>query len=224
MAALAGGGPGAYLAAMFRWVALFLSLLPASLAAHPHIFVDTGLRIDVNAAGEVTGIEVTWAYDELYTLLIFEDRGLDADLDGNLTEAELKSLEGFDLNWSEGFEGDLYLTLGGVPVALGPPESRGIRAGDGRMTSVHYRPVTPVSAKDLLIKAYDPTFYTAYALRLGVDVRGGCRPRVTPADLDAAYSKVEELLYATPADQTEDGYPEVGAAFADEVRVVCGGA
>ena len=44
---------------------------------------------------------------------------------------------------------------------------------------------------------------------------------MTPADLDEAYTLVEELLYALPASQQEDAFPEVGAAFADTVVLQC---
>ena len=69
--------------------ALFAILLPLGAQAHPHIFVDTALALVTNAAGRPAGVEVTWRYDEFYSLLIFEDMGLDGDYDGTLTEAEL---------------------------------------------------------------------------------------------------------------------------------------
>ncbi len=199
---------------------LFLS--PGVAVAHPHVFVDTGLKVILSADGLVQGVEVSWAYDALYSMLTFEDMGLDADYDGQLTDAEVGTLAGFDLNWIPGFEGDLYLEAAGVPVALGDPEGRGLQIEDARIVSTHYRPlVTPVDARDVVLRAYDPTFYTAYDLTRGVAVEGGCAVEVTPADLDKAYTLVEELLYAMPTSEVEDNFPAVGEAFADTVEIQC---
>ncbi len=196
-----------------------------AVAAHPHIFVDTGLKVVLNDDGQVSGIEVSWTYDALYTMLTFEDMGLDDDYDGRLTPQEIGFLDGFDLNWAEGFEGDLYVEIAGQPVALGPPEGRGVRVRqDARITSTHYRPRhTPVDPNGLILRAYDPTFYTAYDLTGGVRVKRPCKAAVTPAGLDEAYTLVEELLYAMPANSAEDAFPEVGAAFADTVVIQCNG-
>lgn len=193
------------------------AMLPAPVIAHPHVFVDTGLRIVVNAEGLLTGIEVTWAYDELYSMLIVEDKGLDHDHDGHLTPAELETLNGFDMNWIEGFEGDLYVTGSNGPVTLGPPQAGSIAEEDTRLTTVHSRSVTPVPADGLVIKAYDPTFYTAYDLTRGVTVDGPCRIELTEPDIDAAYRKVDEMMQ----NLADDAFPEVGESFADQLRLIC---
>ena len=67
------------------------------------------------------------------------------------------------------------------------------------------------------VKAYDPTYYTAYSVSRGVTVEGGtgCTAAVTPADLDAAYTLLEELLYGPrSAEFDEDNFPEVGEGTA----------
>ncbi|TNJ48218.1 DUF1007 family protein [Phaeobacter sp. B1627] len=207
-------------------------LLPAPLAAHPHIFVDTGLALEVDDAGILRAVEVTWAYDDFYSLLIFEDLALDGDLDGQLTPQELQTLQGFDLNWSPGFAGDLYVTTG--PDApgqeqeqaqvLGAPQHLSTEVANGVITTRHRREVTapvPVEAAGVTLRAYDPTYYTAYEISRGVRVSGPCTATVTAPDLDRAYTLVEELLYAMPADQAEDAYPEVGRAFATTVMLDC---
>ncbi|QAX29214.1 DUF1007 family protein [Leisingera sp. NJS204] len=210
---------------MKRFVPLlsFALLVPQGAGSHPHIFVDTALKVIVSDAGQLQAVEITWAYDEFYSLLIFEDRGLDGDYDGALTAAELAGLQGFDMVWTEGFQGDTYLTRDGAALALGAPEHLSTEVAEGRITTRHRRVLAqPQAADGVMIKAYDPTYYTAYTLTGGLKVSGGCQGHVTPPDLDAAYTKVEELLYAMPADQAEAGYPEVGAAFADTVQLSCG--
>lgn len=203
---------------------LALLLSCGSAAAHPHVFIDTGLKVVLAEDGRVAGVEVSWAYDQLYSMLTFEDMGLDDDYDGQLQDNEIAFLNGFDLNWIEGYEGDLYLEAAGQPIILGAPQGRGVVIEDARIVSTHYRPlVEPVNASGLVLRAYDPTFYTAYDLTRGISVEGGCVAKVTPADLNEAYTLVEELLYAMPASAAEDNFPEVGAAFADTVVLECTG-
>lgn len=195
-------------------------LLPLAASAHPHVFVDTKLRLVINDEGVFEGIEVAWTYDDFYSLLLLSDMGLTPDAKGSLEQSELVLLDGFDLEWIDGFAGDTFASRDDAPVVLGPPEGRGIKVENGLITSTHFRAAAG-AADGLVIKAFDPTFYTAYSLIGQVDVPDACEATVQPADLDAAYSKVEELLYATPSIQAEDDFPEVGEAFADTVTVSC---
>ncbi|MDE4173598.1 DUF1007 family protein [Phaeobacter sp. PT47_59] len=201
-----------------------LIFAPAAVQAHPHVFVDTGLSLSVDGGGRLDAVEVTWVYDEFYSLLVFEDLGLDGDMDGRLNPAELGLLQGFDLRWTAGYAGDTYLSRNEAPIALGAPEHVSTEVVDGRIVTRHRRPLQqPVAADGVTIKAYDPTYYTAYTVTQEVSVSPGCRVDITPPDLDRAYTLVEELLYAMPADQAETAYPEVGAAFADTVLLICEG-
>jgi len=203
---------------------LALVLIPTSAVSHPHVFVDTGLKVIVGTDGRVEGVEVSWAYDALYSLLVFEELGLDQDYDGTLTDVEIASLSGFDLKWVAEYKGDLYLEAGGVAVELAAPVDRGVVIEDARIVSTHYRALTaPLSPNGLILRAYDPTFYTAYELTRGVSVDANCAVDVTSADLDAAYTLVEEMLYVMPARPGEDVFPEVGEAFADTVVIECTG-
>ncbi|MGR3758926.1 DUF1007 family protein [Roseobacteraceae bacterium NS-SX3] len=205
-------------------LAALAALVPAVAGAHPHVFVDTGLKLEVSRDGRLEAVEVTWVYDEFYSLLLFEDLGLDPDADGVLTAEELARLQGFDMRWEAGFVGDTYVTQAGEAVALGAPEPLETRVEDGRIITRHRRAATGRPQADgLEVRAYDPGYYTAYTLTHGAEVTGGgCTASVTPPDLDRAYSLAEELLYAMPAAQAEESYPEVGEAFAGTVRLSCG--
>ncbi|WP_415403677.1 DUF1007 family protein [Tateyamaria sp. SN3-11] len=203
-------------------LALGLAAAPIVGVAHPHVFVDTQLRVVVGNDGTFQGVEVSWTYDDFYSLLLLSDYGLDNDGDGALDPNELARLDGFDLQWIDGFEGDSYATRNGTPVKLGAPEGRGVEVTNGQITSTHFRPAS-APADGVVIKAFDPTFYTAYTLVGEVQIDGPCRATQIPADLDAAYTLVEELLYVTPSSDLEEGYPEVGEAFADTVTLSCAG-
>jgi ABC-type uncharacterized transport system substrate-binding protein len=199
---------------------VLLTLAPPALA-HPHIFIETGLKVEVDDAGQAVAVEVTWVYDELYSLLIFEEYAVDDDYDGVLKPVELATLAGFDMQWVEGYEGDLYVTRGETPVTLGPPEPVETRVEDGKIVTVHRRALGGVPANGLVLQAYDPGFYSAYDLSRGVEATGTCAVFIDPADITAATDKLEELLFAAPQDQLEDEFPQVGKSFADTVTLTC---
>lgn len=200
--------------------ALALALLPLPALAHPHIFVDTALHVVTDDAGQIVGVEVTWVYDDLYSLLLLEDKQLDGDYDGKLTDAELAVLDGFDMNWIDGYEGDLYAGQpGGEALGLSAPQGLGTGVDAGRITTRHLRrfsrPVTQVN-----LRAFDPTYYTAYDLTGGVHAPEGCDVQIEKADLNLARAKEQAALAELPPDP--DDYPEIGDAFADTVLVTCG--
>jgi ABC-type uncharacterized transport system substrate-binding protein len=213
-------------------IAVGAAVLPAGpAAAHPHIFVDTGVELLHDAEGRLTALRVHWTYDELFSLLLLEDLGLDDDYDGVLTEAETEALQGFDMHWPEGFEGDVYVTADGDPVALLPPETGPAALREnGMLTSTHTRRLArPLdgAAEAVVVSVYDPTFYTAYSIlpaEVSTDAPG-CDTAVFTPDLDAAYAQLEAALAELGAvvdDPFEAvDFPPVGDRFAEEIRLTC---
>ena len=192
----------------------------APLGAHPHVFVDSALHVTVQD-GRAVAVDLRWTYDDFFSLLIFEDMGLDNDADGVLTPAELDRLRGFDMvEWPPGFEGDLYAWADGARIEIGFPEVTGIAVEDGRIIASHRRSLPDVPVAALELRQYDPTFYVHYSLR-EASSDGGCTARVRPHDPAAA----EQALARALAEATEDQYAEIrlGEHYADTVRLLCGG-
>lgn len=201
-------------------ISAVLALSPFAAAAHPHIFIETALRLVVDPAGNLEAIEVEWGYDELYSLLLLEELELDQDFDGSLTADEFAKLDGFDLKWIPGYEGDVYVTRGEDFLPLGKPESLGVELRNGRLISKHRRSLSG-PADGVMVQAYDPTFYTAYDLAGRVSVAGDCDAEIVVADVDRAYAALEELLFARPQREVDEQFPEVGQSFADQVWLSC---
>ncbi len=199
-----------------------LALTAAPLAqAHPHVFVDTTLHVVVEE-GRATRVDVTWVWDDFFTLLIFEDMGLDPDGDAVLNKAELARLRGFDFEvWPPGFEGDLYAYSHGEKLALGHPQVTGIAVENGRIVSSHSRSLPDVAADGLELRQYDPTYYVAYSLRGPVTVTGPCAVEVAPHDPEDAARAIDKELNRVPEDMFEQLM--VGEHYADTVKIACNG-
>lgn len=215
------------LAACTAWLAGTVPAVP-----HPHIFVETGLKMIHDDQGRLTAVEVTWIYDELFSLLLLEDRELDADFDGVLTEEEKARLQGFDLDWPEDFEGDLYMTAGGRPVDLHQPLQGFAELDDkGRLVGRHTRTLaTPIDvvAQPVAVKVYDPTYYTAYEIIVALVSTDApdCKIDVFAPDLDAAYAQLQQALDEVMGQSDfnqEVDFPPVGDRFAEEARLTCQG-
>lgn len=195
--------------------------------AHPHVWIDTKIEVIVNDRNEATGVRVSWTYDDLYSLYVVGDMGLDPDWDGKLTPEEQAQLSGFDMKWDPDFSGDTYALHDDLPLALSRPKDWTAGYADGKITSTHLRsfeaPV-PIGDTPLILQVYDPGYYVAYAIPFDPVVTGGtgCVAQVFVPDVDEAE---EQLLAAlseyTPDVDLEAEFPAVGARFAEEVQVTC---
>ncbi|WP_170769940.1 DUF1007 family protein [Ruegeria lacuscaerulensis] len=208
-------------------ISLLTCCLPIPALAHPHVFIDTGLEFIVDDAGNLTHVRVTWAYDELYSLFELEDRKLDQDGDGLLSDSEQAFLAGFDAQWLEGYNGDLVLWSEGRIVPLSGPAEPTATTENGRIVSTHLRAVegAPVAASALSAKAFDETYYTAYEVTRPVTVTGNisCNIEKIVPDIDGQLAQMRAFLLTLDADYDleENDIPLVGEDFATEIRVSC---
>lgn len=206
---------------------LFAVLLPGGLAAHPHVFVDAEVEVVLGADGAMQGVRLTWVYDDLFSLMLTEELGIDPDGDLVLTEDEAAALQDFVLDWPEDFGGDLHVTRAAIPLALGPRRDGAVALEEGRVRESHFRPLAAPLKMDapVQVQVFDPFYYVAYDVLPGVRVTGGedCVATLQKADLNAAYALVDEVLYGRPASDVgpEEEFPEVGHAFADTITVTC---
>ncbi|WP_281857054.1 DUF1007 family protein [Litoreibacter halocynthiae] len=209
-------------------LAAMLASGPAPVAAHPHIFIDTGLEIIFDAEGRLTHVKVTWNYDDLYSLLLAEDYKVDADGDGSLTPEERKELTGFDADWVQGYAGDLEAVLDGQILKLSRPIEPTADMVDGRIISTHLREVVgaPILSGDpISFKAFDPTYYTAYDMTLPVTITGrdDCKILRIEPDIDGQLAQMQAQLLTLDAnaDLEENDIPLIGGDFATDIRVTC---
>ncbi|MEP3347500.1 MAG: DUF1007 family protein [Litoreibacter sp.] len=209
-------------------LAAMLAAGPSNVAAHPHVFIDTGVEIIFNDQGQLTHVKVTWLYDDLYSLLLAEDYKVDADSDGELTDAEREELTGFDADWVEGYAGDLAAVIDGQALILSRPIDPTADMIEGRLISTHLREVsgTPLLAGDTVsIKAFDPSYYTAYDLTLPVKISGrdDCQISRVEPDIEGQLAQMQAQLLTLDAnaDLAENDIPLIGGEFATDIRITC---
>jgi ABC-type uncharacterized transport system substrate-binding protein len=199
---------------------LGLVVLAGPARAHPHVFMETGLEVLRDAEGRAVSLRVTWTYDPFFSLVLITERGLDPDGDGSLTPEETAALQGFDMSWEPGFAGDTYAFAADRAVTLSGPRDGVARYEGGRIVSSHIRDLAEPVGGLLVVKNYDPTYYTEYTIR--EVLAEGCGTEIIAPDLTEAERELQAALAAIPADvDVEMGFPEVGAVFAQEVRVTC---
>lgn len=216
---------------VMRLVFLMAAAMFATPAgAHPHVFVDTGIEVMFDAEGRAVDLRITWTYDELYSLLLVQERGLDVDADGVLTEAEVAAFSGFDMKWVAGFAGDTYALLGDVPLVLSGPSDWTAGYAGGMATSTHVRHFDPplvLGDKPLIVQVYDPGYYTSYGIAYDTKLTGagpGCSAQTFgPDPAEADESLRAALAEYSGTQDVEADYPAVGAVFAEEVRITCNG-
>lgn len=220
---------------MLRPLSLALMCLaPLPAAAHPHVFVEAQVALVFDGEALV-GVRLSWTYDDFFSLLLTEDLGVDPDGDMVLTEQEQQVVRASVLDWPADYSGDLVVTGPDGVLELGPRIDADVQVIEGRIIESHLRllsdPVVPGPAvsdavSGVSVQVYDPFYYVAYAVVGDIAVEGtqACAAAYIPADLEAAYALLDELLYGRPASDVgaDEEFPMVGVVFADTVRVTCG--
>ena len=204
-----------------------LLVMASAAQAHPHIFVDAGLEIIFDAQGQPEALRISWRYDPMFSMLLVSDLGLDPDFTGTVSEAERAELDGFDMNWIEGYHGDTHVSQNDTALALtGPVEwSSDYKGGELRSTHLRRFIDVPDPAQEWVVAIYDPTYFTSYTIVTTPQITGreDCRARIFEPDWDAARdhldAALDEILGA--GGDIEADFPMVGAMFSEEVRITC---
>ena len=205
-----------------------LALLSTGLAAHPHVFMDAEVEVQTEA-GAVTAVRLHWTYYDLFSLMLTEDLGLDADGDLVLTDAELATLQESVADWPPDYAGDLVVEAGDASVPLASREGEEVAFDAGAVVESHRRPLAtaaPGTDVPVIVEVYDPYYYVAYTVTAAT-ITGdpSCAATIIPADLAAAQAEVDAtwagIDWASAPPDTQ--LPPIGGAFADRVEVRCAG-
>jgi polyphosphate kinase len=210
-------------------VAVLAVLSAPPAAAHPHVFIDATIEVLFDPEGRAEALRIGWAYDELFSLTWLAENGIDPELDGRLTAEEEARLQGFDMDWDPSFAGDTFASLGERPLALSRPEAPQAWLDGARLVSTHLRrfeaPVA-LGAAELVVRVYDPSFYTAYTIAAQPVLSGreDCTVAVFEPDRAAADARLAAAIEELAGGEGVEGeFPAIGDAYAEEARVACAG-
>lgn len=152
-----------------RWSRTLLAVLAGLLAgplvagpaqAHPHVWIDSQVRVIFDAKDHIVALEVEWRFDEFYSLFAIE--GLDKNADGKLEAAELEPLAQLNVTSLESYRYFTYVTLDGADAAYGKVSDYSSSFADGILS---LRFVLPLEAPadprqtEFSFTSYDPSFY-----------------------------------------------------------------
>ena len=142
-------------------VSVLVCLMVGPVGAHPHVFIDYAVMLVVSA-DRVTGVRLTWTFDELFSGFIVQE--FDKDRNGALSPAEVQRIEATHL--AELQKAAYYTTLN-VNGKPGPsPVAREFRATAVKgIVSYEFTlplalPLASTTAMEILID--DPVYYIAY--------------------------------------------------------------
>jgi ABC-type uncharacterized transport system substrate-binding protein len=214
-----------------QWIGAVAALAvgsPITADAHPHVFIDAKVDVQLDAENRATAVRVFWIYDEFFSLSMVADMGLDSDGDGTLSAEDTAKLSGFDMRWDPSFPGDTYVLHSEAEVALSRPRDFDATYDGVKITSSHWRDLerpVDLTGLPLIVQVYDPGYYVAYRIAGETDVlggTGGCSAVAYGPDLEAADEELRAALAEYGADvNLEMEFPAVGAVYAEEVRISC---
>ena len=203
-----------------KFAALTILLSATSVHAHPHVFVDTNVEFVVNSS-QLTALRINWRYDEFTSLVLFDTLDLDPDGDGQFDDEDRQKVVRGETHWDDGYDGDIHLSSGDMPVAMGKPHSGEAEFREGRVALTFELPLAqPIEAATATLKLFDPFYYYAYRVLEGSVDGDGCQLTLIPFAADAASAKLQDELAKLSREEFPDD-ENVGERFADTLRLSC---
>lgn len=195
------------------------------VSAHPHVFIDAEVGFTLEQQ-ELTSLHIAWTYDEFTSLFLLDVLDLKLDVAGNLKDDYLTKVVEGEVNWPEGFNGDVYLERGDKAVETARPINAAADMKDYRITIRFDLPLkisADLSSTPLELRLYDPYYYYAYTVT-GVTIESGdaeaCGAEMIPFEPDNATTALQLKLAALSRDETP-AQADVGRLFSDQVIVSC---
>lgn len=145
--------------------------LPLSALAHPHVFIDAGLKVLV-VDGKITAVDIRWTWDEVYSDSWIKD--FDSDRDGQFNAAETRRFIAEATAGLENFAQFIFVhdAQGTRHPVAGVSNFRLSRSGNSVVYDFRgaLKTPLPVSAGPVTLGAYDESYYIDVAFPKAADV------------------------------------------------------
>lgn len=140
--------------------------------AHPHIFVDAKIDIELSKDGKIKKLKQYWLFDPLFSASAI----LDFDKNGNrfLDPAELDEISKTIFDALADFDYFQSITANGVPVKLNKPDKLVADMKNNQLSLyIENKPLAPLYIKHggrYSFTLYDPSFYVAVTFKHDIDI------------------------------------------------------
>lgn len=209
-----------------RGMAGTVLLLASTLAAgaHPHVFTEAKLDVEIDAARTVKTLRHHWRFDELFssTVLMEFDKNSDLVLDEKELDAAALTIHTSlaEFNYFQ------MVTVDGKDVAMKPP-AKLVASFENNQLVMQFETqpaqTLPLTGK-VSIGVYDPTFYTAIEFtgddKMAVTgLPASCSRAVVRPDPNVAIAQNQKRL--TDAFFTDPAGTNLAKIFATRLELTC---
>jgi ABC-type uncharacterized transport system substrate-binding protein len=137
--------------------------MTAPAAAHPHIWIEHWVTLIGGSRG-IEGVRFTWEFDPLFSSLIFQE--FDTDRNKQFSPAEVQAIEHKHLGNLKSYDYFVQIKVQGAPVPISVKDFQALVGSNGQVTYAFTVPVSvPGAEGSVEILVFDPTIFTAFALR-----------------------------------------------------------
>lgn len=130
-------------------------------AAHPHVFAEARLEVEVAPDGHVDALRHVWRFDDVFSSTVMLE--FDADTDNRLEEPELEEVASVITDSISEFDYFQTITAAGKNIDVKPVTDMKVMFEDGQM--IVFFTTVPAETVDIhsspSFGIFDPTFYTA---------------------------------------------------------------
>jgi ABC-type uncharacterized transport system substrate-binding protein len=192
-------------------------VLPA--AAHPHVWVTATSELIYAPDGSITGIRQHWAFDDMFSA--FAVQGLAGKEKGKFSRAELAPLAKTNVESLKEYAYFTYATADGKKTPFADPlPDYWLDYKDAILTLNLTLPFQqPVTAKDLRVEVYDPTYFIAFELAKQAPVQLVGAPAA--CKLAVEWPRELTFLEGKRLSNNPEGMTNWGSHFANKILVKC---
>lgn len=199
--------------------------MPLHALAHPHVFAEASLQVDVAPDGTVRQLGHVWRFDDLFSSTVLLE--FDTNKDLKLDEAELSEIAGVVHGSLAEFGYFQFVTSNGKDVKMRAPEHFVATFDDNVLTIMFAsQPDEPLALRGKVgFGVYDPTFYTAIdfyddSSLMVENMPSACASAVVRPDPDEAIAQNQASL--TEEFFEDPSGNDVSKIFATRLELTCG--
>lgn len=205
-------------------IALLAIACAAPAFAHPHVFAEARLDVNVDDQGNIASLHHVWRFDDLFSSTVLVE--FDKNQDLALSQEELDEVAGVvhaslgDFNYFQ------LVTRNGKDVAMEAPDRLIADFVDNQLIILfESKPEAPLALDGKIsLGVYDPTFYTAIdfiedSYMTVNNLPAGCTQSVVRPDPDEALAQNQQTL--TEAFFEDPTGNDMSKIFATRLEIAC---